>query len=311
MTKKRYCIFIGLSLILFAGYSLSIKAGEPVDEKINKSIVVTSPPITVWVHGSKIIGETIFPNFFYCPLGFHNAQELDKKYHHRSIAESLSQTDSERFPLETFYFFGWPGNLSFKMRKQVAGQLSDCLKKISKEYYQEYRQNPYIRIITHSHGGNVALNLATVKDDSDVGTISELILLACPIQNQTKNNSKDPIFDKIISLYSTLDPIQVLDPQGMYPKDVREIQQHYEKHTKTPLFSKRVLEPHENIIQAKLKINGRGIFHMEFLFARFLKQLPKILDTLENHTKEKKDAYKKSLLLNITRAKVIQIKEIR
>lgn len=269
-----------------------------------------APTITIWVHGTTLFGSKILPNFFYCQRGLHRACSLDKRYHHRIMAEILAEADPQHFSLKNFYLFGWAGSLSFEARKQAAQELYGSLKKLSDMHEKLYHQTPNIRIITHSHGGNVALNLANVKDAKNNITISELILLACPVQDYTKRTIQDPIFKRVVSLYSTLDALQVLDPQGMYSKEVHEMHKHYEKYTKTPLFSQRVFEPHAKIVQAKLKINGRGIFHIEFLMNKFLRELPKILDRLHEYTKEKDTIGSKTLLLNITNNKPIQVRMI-
>lgn len=310
--KKWYCLFIILSLTLLGiGCTTIKKRSDMKNNPVPSNIEHNTPPITIWVHGTKLVGSKILPNFFNCQQGLHRACKLDKNYHHRIIAQTLAETNPERFPLETFYLFGWSGALSFEARKQAAEELYESLKKLVDRYEKQYHQKPFIRIITHSHGGNVALNLPDIKDADNNIVISELILLACPVQDYTKNNVLDPIFDTIISLYSTLDALQVLDPQGIYSKEVHEMHKQYEKHIKTPLFSQRVFEPHEKVIQAKLKINGRGIFHVEFLVKRFLRLLPKILDALKEYKKEKNEIHSKTLLLNITNTKPIQIKEIR
>jgi hypothetical protein len=313
INKKWYFLPIVGLIVLFGCKTIQKNDRKTNTPKKNQPIVPEQKviPITIWVHGTKLVGSKLLPNFFHCKQGLHPAGELDKNYHHRIIANTLAETDHKRFPFETFYLFGWSGKLSFDARKQAAQELYDSLKQLIHCHEKQYGQKPWIRIITHSHGGNVVLNLPSIKDtNNDIVVISELILLACPIQDYTKHNVSDPIFDTIISLYSTLDALQVLDPQGIYSKELHEIDEQYEKHLKTPLFSQRVLEPHEKIIQAKLKIQGRGIFHVEFLLKRFLRLLPKILDSLNDYKKEKKDVNSKSLLLDITQNKPIKIKEI-
>jgi len=87
---------------------------------------------------------------------------------------------------------------------------------------------------------------------------------------------KDPMFCEIISLYSTMDLIQVIDPQGL--------QKCKKTSTKTgkPLFSFRKFDPSPNLKQVKIKIDGRGILHTEFLAQRFLAILPKIVTEIES-----------------------------
>ncbi len=242
-------------------------------EKCTSTNIEQTPPITIWIHGTLFFSNLFFPTFFYCPSGLTLSTSLEKKYYHRTIAETLSATDPQRFPLETFYLFGWSGALSFEVRKQTAIDLYEALKKLVNEYMQQYGKKPFIRIITHSHAGNVVLNMATIKNTLDDITISELILLACPVQVETAHLSTDPLFKRIYSIFSTLDSIQILDPQGLYPKK--------HKQKRVPLFSERLFEPQPHIAQVNLKINGHGIMHMGFLFNKFLTTLPFVLQEID------------------------------
>lgn len=62
-----------------------------------------------------------------------------------------------------FYTFGWSGILSLTKRRNDALRLYNALSKELK-HYRKMGINPKIRIIAHSHGGNVALNLGTIKE---------------------------------------------------------------------------------------------------------------------------------------------------
>ena len=50
---------------------------------------------------------------------------------------------------------------------------------------------------------------------------------------------------------------------------------------KKPLFSQRTFAPEQKLTQAKIKINGRGIMHVEFITEKFAKLLPHILQELD------------------------------
>ncbi|MDP3889057.1 MAG: hypothetical protein Q8Q25_00750 [bacterium] len=286
-----YKVILFLFIYIGVACTLPIKGGEFVDDKENSEHI--TPPVTVWVHGSGTALAKFFrPKFFYSLPGLHKATELDPKYHYRRIADSLSVADSDHFPLETFYFFGWSGSISFKVRKKAAVDLYESLQNLSDDYYRVHGQKPSIKIITHSHGGNVALG-----GDSDFNfpkksdmEISQLILLACPVQVRTEENSKNGLFHDVISLCSN-ELLQILDPQGLYRKTPSL------RTKKIPLFSKRFFTRNENIIQAKLTMDDHRVSHMQFISPSFLHHLPVMLETLKHD-----DYHGKLLALNIEKA---------
>ncbi len=243
------------------------------------SVPQAPPSITIWVHGTRaFFSKYFFHNFFYCLPGLNPAKKFEKKYHLRSIAELLHTHAPDLFSFETFYFFGWSGKLNFKARIKAARELYQAIQILIKEYEETYHQKPSIRIITHSHGGNVALNMAKIKDYNNKLCIDELILLACPIQEQTACYAHDDLFTTIYSFYSRSDSIQVLDPQGF----------HYwrKKHKMLkPLtfFSGRCFPDHcTKVRQIEIKLDGKGLMHIDFLFHKFLKCLPDMLHTIKN-----------------------------
>jgi hypothetical protein len=233
------------------------------------------PPITIWVHGTKGTSNrfpfTPLKRFFGCKKGLHKALELDKTWHHHELAHVLSSADAAAYPLEHFYLFGWSGKLSFKRRAHAARELLIDLKKVVSAYKATWGVRPFIRIITHSHGGNVVLNMAKlvlpVGSDDDL-VIDELLLLACPVQDSTALYIQKPFFKKIYSLYSRADLLQILDPQGL-------------QSIAATLFSRRRFPVQDNLVQVKLKINGWALSHVDFMLSRFVRLLPTIVHELE------------------------------
>jgi len=254
--------------------------------------------ITIWVHGTRssdFVHNYIFKKLLYRKIGLHPAAAYDKEYNRRKIAENLSDQLSTRFVFENFYYFGWSGKLNHKKRKEAAKKLHRSIFELINEYKTEHGVEPKIRLITHSHGGNVALCLSKINTKSqDSIQIYELILLACPVQEKTAHLLKNPMFENIYSLYSGIDILQILDPQGL------RLLQKYKP--KKPFFSQRKFEPQKNLTQVKIKMNGRGILHVEFLLNKFISSLPHILDEIDAWNK--KDmvnpyAYKKNRLLKV------------
>ncbi len=231
------------------------------------------PPLTIWVHGTRLLPKGMFKNFFYCQPGLHHYSELEPKYRHHKVAKTLINSDPLAFPEQTFYLFGWDGVLSGTARETAATQLYHDLKQLRADSVQTYGCEPRICIITHSHGGNIALLLEKVKDQTDTAfSIDTLILLACPVQQKTMAYAHASLFKKIYSLYSMLDVLQVVDPQGL--KQAKNA-------PRIPLFSGRHFADHEKIDQVAIKINDRSIMHIEFIKLSFLARLPRILAEID------------------------------
>jgi len=57
---------------------------------------------------------------------------------------------------------------------------------------------PKVTLISHSHGGNVALNLAAIAEKESPLSIERLILLACPVQQETAALVDAPMFKKFM-----------------------------------------------------------------------------------------------------------------
>jgi len=89
----------------------------------------------------------------------------DKKYAIFPVAQAYKELSEwvvkKNQANQRFYTFGWSGLVSQGRRRKEAIRFYNMLnheyKKLVKEGYQ-----PKIRIITHSHGGNVALNMAGI-----------------------------------------------------------------------------------------------------------------------------------------------------
>lgn len=233
-----------------------------------------TPTITVFIHGTRIFPKFYAQELFYSPDGLKNITEIEQESHMHTIAKTLEQKDPQRFTYENFYTFGWNGLLDFTERKKAAENLYKTLKDFSLSYFNQHGSSPRIRLITHSHGGNVALNLALVAQEvgDNKFNIAELILLACPVQEKTKHLSSAALFEKIYSLSSHNDFLQIIDPQGLHQDD-----------TETPLFSERRFPAHQHLLQADIKLSGFSPLHIEFLTQHFFTKLPTIINAMDNY----------------------------
>jgi pimeloyl-ACP methyl ester carboxylesterase len=240
------------------------------------------PTLTVWIHG------TSFTWWRHCPFGLTPAHALPDGSRLQTFAHKLAANYPTSYAIDTFYAFGWSGKLCFKERERAAEDLYRLLRKEITYYEQTHLITPRVRLISHSHGGNVALNLAKIKPEQDQRfCVDELILLACPVQKATAEYMDDPLFKKIYALYSRSDWGQILDPQGLYP-NVTE-QRHpvsRKKHASCPLLSGRVFKPQSKLLQGRLRIDGAGAYHVEFSDAHVVTILPTLIESLDSCKKE-------------------------
>lgn len=113
-----------------------------------------------------------------------------------------------------YYTFGWSGLLSPSTRYNDSIKLLQQLTKELQENYWNKGIYPKIRLIGYSHGGNVCLNIAAARQNTDPQSpisIDELILVGVPIQTETDYLSNDPVFKKIYHFFSQTDRIQRID----------------------------------------------------------------------------------------------------
>jgi hypothetical protein len=109
------------------------------------------------------------------------------------------------------YTFGWSGKLSHHKRVLAAFDLYNQLLDEAAQLKKNYKQIEVI-IIAHSHGGNVALNLAYAEKKLKKHlAINKLVLLGTPVQSETSKYISAKCFDKVYSFYSHGDEIQKID----------------------------------------------------------------------------------------------------
>ncbi len=291
--------------------------------------------ITIFIHGTRLM--RFFPLNISTKLtlldqristpksGLHHFLEIPENNNQVKIAKTLSRVAPDLFPLETFYFFGWSGKLDIKERRSAAKKLTtDINRMIVTPFREKHGVDPIITIISHSHGGNVALNM--VRNASIHFCIENLILLACPVQDQTKRYSKSPLFKNIYSIFSKDDMLQILDlqPMGVFGHKVKKAWNKKSTHPlkglwkmfRLPFFSKRKFETNTNTyhievswkdavhwteadfdIYANLRAYGkrltkldmskrRGLRHIEFLIPTFIEKLPTILNEAQTLKKD-------------------------
>ena len=246
--------------------------------------------ITVWVHGTHRTYNKLGQIPFISPYvnheeGLYRPEECLEQYVYRRIAATISQAAPNEFPAEHFYIFCWSGMLSHEARLEAAHVLHKALNDLVMRYKNNGKK-PVITLITHSHGGNVALNLATVPGTREY-SIESLILLAIPVQQVTLKNVEHLLFKNIFSIYSRWDLMQVGDPQGFGQSRkrirkyfTREGQEAGDLEETIPFFSQRIF-PHGKVKHIEIRhmtlFGNRPIGHIEFLLPHFTRHIDSII----------------------------------
>lgn len=252
-----------------------------------------TPWVTVWIHGTRFISKHVLKKIQYCEDGMHHASSLDPYYRLHEITRTLSNCAPYTFPFEHFYLFGWSGALSHQERLHHAKILYAQLNELIAGYRALHGVTPRIRLVTHSHGGNVALNLALVKKPHlALKKIDQLVLLACPVQDRTAHLPYDSLFKKVYNFYSTKDLIQILDPQRVHTNQEK---------TQTFFSRRRFAKNGYDIAQIQVRINGHGIGHLSFTQDYFLKRLPRLLEEVDawQPTISQPDNHDKHCVMNL------------
>lgn len=235
-------------------------------------------PITIFIHGggkpiSSLVSIPGFDNN--CPWGMYPYLSICQGCSlGRKVAKQLNDGDAENYPLNGFYIFGWSGVLSQRDREEVGKLLYFIISEIKAN--PRYQNSP-IRIITHSHGGNAALQIAryAAEYNDTRPLIDQLVIMGCPVLVDSSEYTLSPIFKhKTIILFSRNDPIQVFDPQWLYP-----VNRH--PRGKKPFFSKRRFDKNDRIIQMDLRFNDKAMGHLGFVTRKFLKNLPTLIKRLQ------------------------------
>ncbi len=133
----------------------------------------------------------------------------------RSLFELTYNFYKTKQPVDhRYYTFGWNGLLNMKERYIEAKKLYHELEK-EVALLRSKGLEPYINLIAYSHGGNIALNLAKIKQENISQphfVIEQLVLLATPIQKETDYLVGDTaFFKKAYLFYSTEDHVQTSD----------------------------------------------------------------------------------------------------
>jgi len=229
--------------------------------------------ITIYVHGTTTkLGLNFLtkfcPEIVYGAPGLHHVDKMPKNALFRRDVDTLCAGDNNRFCKDHFYTFRWSGSLSFSARELAGQQLYDEVVKLLQDYKQKYGYYPKLRIMTFSHGGNVALNMAShLPFFKGEPVYLEFLIVACPVQKTTEKFIEHSEINSIYTIYSSRDLLQVADNYKFENKRY---------------FPKRFFKTNKNNCkQIKVIINKRGLGHLDLLRS-FTVHLPEVLNKADS-----------------------------
>lgn len=270
--------FVTASLCLFLFLAMDARQERRIFRKMPRIKTVETlkkGPATLFIHGTIVPVLSRFTHGVEYPHGFVALSDCTAPNRLTRLAHTVHISSPKEFPLDSFYFYCWPGDLRFSERRKATEKLAKTLC---------MHEGPKT-LIAHSHGCNVALYLAELAKSGEFKdlVIDRLILLACPVQLATAHLVGSPIFKRVFSFYSTADLGQIIDPQGLY-NETKKISKDSKK---PPLFSQRLFDDSPNLVQARILMNRQSPGHMSFLTPRFLSRMPAILALLEEAVSKK------------------------
>ena len=225
--------------------------------------------ITIYVHGTttslglRLISK-FYPEVSFGAPGLHHVLEMNGDALMLQDVKLLEQKDPNRFCMQYFYTFGWSGKLLKKAREKAGCDLYHEICGLLKKYKKKYGVYPKIRLLTFSHGGNVALEMIKhLPFFVDQVIELELVLVAIPVQKTTEKYIENKHIKCSYVISSSRDLLQVVD---CYRHDDGF-------HIPNRFFNTTIL----NCKQIEVAINNRGLGHMD-LMRSFMVHLPDALN---------------------------------
>ena len=139
--------------------------------------------------------------------------ESEKKYAAPFIIPAYDIFQKKLFPdrEHVYYTFGHLGLLCKYYRQRAGEQLYDALCNEVARYKQTYDE-VRLHIICHSHGGNIALNLAYAEQHKKcVLSVENLVMYGTPLQTETAAFAYHTMFKRVYNIHADGDSIQGSD----------------------------------------------------------------------------------------------------
>jgi pimeloyl-ACP methyl ester carboxylesterase len=150
-----------------------------------------------------------------CGFTEFSPQDLPAWYAARYIIpayEKTSRAVSGQVYVHKHAVFGWSGLLHNGARKDAGYELYHALCDYRDSFITQNNIDPELDIVSHSHGGNVALWLAQAEKEFGCGLrINCLVMLGTPMHKEMIFGLESPVFSTIVLCHSEGDSIQRRD----------------------------------------------------------------------------------------------------
>ncbi len=256
--KKLSCIIGGL-ICISTCFSIHIETYTPILTAPQKATIQDStqePWVTIFIHGTLCIEKLLnmetlitlsrisiegsrYQRLLYAlrqepyaytaqaaqlpgliPINIHKNPPTTSA---ELFAQLYKVMQEQYFPEEKtmeWLTFGWSGGMNHLERLMESKKLYKNLLQYLKEKKRQY-PNLKLRLVTYSHGSNIALNLARLHlEKEEPLKINQLIMIATPVIAEMEDCIYSPIFSEIYSLYSRYDTASTLDifsTRGFFP----------------------------------------------------------------------------------------------
>lgn len=251
----------------------------------SQSYAQSEVTINVWVHGTypalKLLAHkhSPFRSWIYVPHGLSLAKELPYHYYFRQLAYECQARDKQEYCVDHFYTYGWHSSTIRPQKRKVEGEkLYQSLCKLMKKYKQNY-DIVKVRLVGVSHGGNVVLHCMSCMPFDCQGVLTEVVLLATPVQESTRSYVNNHAAKRVYSFYSDADWMQCLDIQKL----------HSDAPKNCSFWSNRTFDNADRVVQVRLKIDGHFIGHGRY--RSIVKYLPRILQQVDQRVQHKDKAH--------------------
>ena len=137
---------------------------------------------------------------------WHAARHLIPAYH------AVARQNKNLPDVHKTVVFGWSGLLHARARKEAGYELYQKLSDYIEALTKEYGAKPTITLVTHSHGGNIALWLAAAEQEFKRGLLIDcLCMYGTPMHKEMGAYIESPMFKTMVLFHSQGDGIQLRD----------------------------------------------------------------------------------------------------
>lgn len=128
------------------------------------------------------------------------------------IYDDLARTVLDDTDVQNYAIFGWSGLLHNAARKKAGYELYHALCNYRDNIRAHYGIEPEITLVTHSHGGNVALYMDCAQAEFKKNLkIKYLVMFGTPMMHEMAPCLESDMFATMLMLYSKGDSIQARD----------------------------------------------------------------------------------------------------